>query len=239
MHPILERVFETGRFTNCKNEAIVINSETPRGQCEFLQQLIRERCLSSSVEIGMAYGTSSLAIAEALKENKGRGVVIDPFENSYWNGSGLDLLRQAGLDDTVDFYEEYSYETLPRLLSQGHRIDFAYIDSTKLTDWLMVDFFFIDKMLALNGVIVFDDVTYPSIRKLVRYIIQLPHYRLCGNWPGNRKLSGIRKMIKSSLTLGLKDGPSLKDIGLGLYSRCVALEKVGEDSRKYDWHVKF
>ena len=35
----------------------------------------------------------------------------------------------------------------------------------------MVDFFYIDKMLRVGGVVVFDDLYYPSIGKVCRYIL--------------------------------------------------------------------
>ncbi|WP_298737589.1 class I SAM-dependent methyltransferase [uncultured Chitinophaga sp.] len=237
MNALLEHVFEKRQFTNSNNEVVAINSETPKGQCEFLQTLIREHNFSSAIEVGLAHGTSTLAIAEAVAENKGSSVAMDPYERSYWNSVGLDLVAQAGYQ--VEFIEDFSYRVIPKFLEAGRKFDFAYVDSTKLTDWLMTDFFLIDKALVNGGIIVFDDVNYPSIRKLVRYIAQLPHYQVVGSWPYNNRWSAARKVAKNWLTLGLRDGLSLKDFRLGLIGRSVALRKTGDDTREYDWHRKF
>lgn len=165
----------------------------------FLQDLIRSNGFKASVEIGLAYGTSTLAIVETIAGNGGKAVAIDPYENSYWGGNGLDLIKQAGYEGALEFVEDFSYTTLFRYLEQGRKFDFAYIDSTKLLDWLMVDFFLLDKLLETNGIIVFDDVNYPAIRKLLRYLSQFPHYEVCGQYPGNKKASAIRKILKTWL----------------------------------------
>ena len=236
MNKILENIFETQEFTDSQGNAIKIHSETPRGQCEFLQRLILQNGFKNAVEVGLAYGTSTVAIAEAVSHNSGHSVAIDPYERTYWKGIGLELVHATGHE--VEFIDDYSYRALPRLIEQGRRFDFAYIDSTKLTDWLMTDFFLIDTMLVNQGIIVFDDVNYPSIRKLVRYIAQLPHYEVVGRWPDN-KGSAIRKIVKNRLTLGRFDGPTAKDYHLGIYGRSVALRKTGDDARSHDWHTRF
>lgn len=239
MHLLLEQVCNTRKFTNSKGDIVEVHSETPLGQCEFLQSIIKDNHFKTSVEVGLAYGTSTLAIVDAIAANNGHAVAIDPAENSYWGGNGLELVKQAGYEGRLDFYEEQSHTALSRFLAEGKKFDFAYVDSTKLTDWLMVDYFLIDKLLEAGGVLVFDDVNYPSIRKLVRYIAQLPHYKVYGNWPANKQSSAIRKIIKNWLTLGANDGITVKDYKLGVYTRCVALRKIKDDERPYDWHVKF
>lgn len=241
MHPLLEKVCETKTFINSRNETVTVHSETSVGQCMFLQDIIRKNGLKASVEIGLAYGTSTLAIAEAVVENGGRSVAIDPYENSYWGGNGLDLVKQAGYEGSLEFFEDFSYITLSRFLEQGRKFDFAYIDSTKLLDWLMVDFFLLDKLLEINGIIVFDDVNYPSIRKLLRYLSQFPHYEVCGQYPLNKKLSAMRKILKTWLLPRAirREEMRIKDYRLGIYTHSIALRKKGNDERKYDWHVQF
>ncbi len=140
MHPILEEVQKTGKYINSRNETVVIDSETPIPQCEFLQEIIRENKFKAALEIGMAFGTSSLAIAEAVAENGGTIVSMDPYETCNYNANGVDMVRKGGFD--VEFYEDFSHVILPKLGAEGRTFDFAYIDSTKMVDWLMTDFFF-------------------------------------------------------------------------------------------------
>ena len=71
MNTLLEKTFETKQFKNSKNEVVTVNSETSREQCAFLQHIIKETHCKKSLEIGFAYGTSTLAITEAIPENGG------------------------------------------------------------------------------------------------------------------------------------------------------------------------
>jgi predicted O-methyltransferase YrrM len=245
MNKLLETVFETRTFLTKENMSINIHSETGKEQCKFLQRIISENKFSKSIEIGFAYGISALAIAEEIVKNNGRHIIIDKFENTVWNGVGLDLICQAGYSQNIDFLEEFSYVALPKLLEEGRTFDFAYIDSTKQLDWLLVDFFFLDKLLEKGGIIVFDDVTFPGIRKLLRYIAQFPDYKVYDTFPENRtniyngklntplikKIPKIKNLISPNLLL--------TDYDLGINSHCVALKKINEDSRNWDWHKDF
>jgi predicted O-methyltransferase YrrM len=244
MNKLLENVFSTKLFLTGKNETIKIHSETSKEQCEFLQKIISKNNFSSSIEIGFAYGISTLAITEEIVKNGGKHVVIDKFELSEWDGVGLDLLSQAGFSKNIEFYEEYCYITLPKLLEQERKFDFAYVDSTKQMDWLMVDFFYLDKLLKLDGIIIYDDVTFPGIRKLFRYITQFPNYRIYEVFPENYRSSSKRKLLSLLKYLPkanyyLKENILKTDYEMGLNSSCIALQKVSEDNRKWDWHKEF
>lgn len=244
MNPLLEEIFATRKFITSENQIVDIHSETSREQCEFLQRIIRDNHFNRSVEVGFAYGMSTLAIIEEVSKNGGKHLVMDIGQNDYWGGHGIDLIRQAGYSDKLDFFEEYSYKILFNLLAQGRKFDFAYIDSTKQFDWLLVDFFLLDKLLDTNGVIVFDDVMYPGIRKLVRYLSQFPNYEVYGQCPPNmaptasRKIAGWLKILPGSGKI-LKDELQKTDYELGINSQCVALKKTGEDKRNWDWHISF
>ncbi len=244
MNDLLNRIFETSTFVNSRGETIHVHSQTSKGQCQFLQQIIKENNFTKSIEIGFAYGISTLAITEQIAVNRGRHVVIDKFQHTYWNGNGLDLLKQTGYMQQVSFIEEFSYIALPGLLQKGQRFDFAYVDTTKLLDWILVDFFYLDKLLEINGVIAFDDVPVPAIRKILRYLAQFPHYKIYGQFPDNwrpSKLYSMFNLIKRFPKSGrfLKSEIIRTDFDLGINTSCVALQKIGEDKRNFDWHVDF
>jgi predicted O-methyltransferase YrrM len=244
MNALLEEIFKTKKFTNSRNEVIGVHSETSKGQCEFLQQLIRDNNFSQSIEIGFAFGMSTLAIVEEVVKRGGHHAVIDKFQVVDWAGLGLDLIKQAGYEKDITFYEDYCYAVLPGLLASGKKFDFAYIDSTKQFDWLMVDFFYIEKMLKVGGIIVFDDVPFPSIRKLMRYIVQFPSYRVHSQFPENYptsaglKIAGAFKALPKADKL-IRPEILVTDHEMGLNTGCLAIQKVDEDKRSWDWHVEF
>ena len=237
MNELLEKVFATKSFITKDKENIRIHSETKKSQCIFLQRLISENKFSNSIEIGFAYGMSALAITEEVVKNNGKHVIIDKFENTGWKGVGLDLIDQAGYSKNIEFYEEFCYTILPKLLAEGRKFDFAYIDSTKQLDWLLVDFFFLDKLFVKNGIIVFDDVSFRGVRKLLRYISQFPDYKVYDTHPGKKKGYFGRKIL--SILNVLPKNIILTDFRLGINSHCVALQKINEDSRNWDWHKDF
>lgn len=251
MHELLEKIFSTGEFVNKKREPVKIHSETPKHQCEFLQELIRENQCQRSIEIGFAYGLSTLAITEQITKNGGFHLVIDPFEFEHWEGNGLDLIEQAGYLPSLTFVEDFSYKVLPELLKQEKQFDFAYIDSTKVFDFLMVDFFYLDKIMAQDGIIVFDDVNFPGIRKLLRLIAQFPHYEVLSQTPVNpeipktqninailKKLPRVNAILKQKMK-SLINLELLKDAKLGINNHCVALRKIDTDHRNWNWHHEF
>ena len=244
MHPLLEQIFSTKQFHNSRNEIVKVSSETSKGQCEYLQELIRTKGFSQSLEIGFAYGTSTLAIVEEIAKRNGRHTVIDKFQLEGWGGNGLDLVKQAGYADNLEFIGKFCYSSLPELMTAGRRFDFAYIDSTKQLDWLLVDFFYIDKMMETGGIIVFDDATFPGIRKLLRYVSQFPNYRVHSQYPANEPTAGLRKAAGNLRALPggkklLRPEIVVSDYEMGLNGDCIALEKTGEDKRNWDWHVEF
>lgn len=133
---------------------------------------------------------------------------------------------------------------MPKLLEEGRKFDFAYIDSTKQLDWLVVDFFFLDKLLVKGGIIVFDDVSFPGIRKLLRYISQFPDYKVYDTFPKNQKRPFVGKVLSIMKMLPkndkyLKANLVLTDFELGINTNFVAVQKINEDSRKWDWHKDF
>ena len=244
MDKLLEQIFQTKKHTTSGGELIDIHSETSREQCLFLQDIIRRNKFTRSVEIGFAYGISTLAIVEEIKKNGGSHCVIDKFQNTNWKGVGLDLVEQAGYLGDTDFREDYCYMALPALLSQEKKFDFAYIDSTKQFDWIMVNFFYLDKLMDTNGVIIFDDAAFAGIRKLLRYIVQFPNYKVYDQFPKNadsshlRKFADLLKILPGSKRV-LRNDMLMSDTSLEINSGCVALIKTGDDNRSWDWHVSF
>ena len=205
----------------------------------LLQKLIEEKRPSVTLEIGLAYGISALYICESLVRVGGRRhIAIDAFQSSAWGGIGMHHLRSSGFGDLVELREELSQDALPRLVAEGVKVDFAYIDGTHTFDQKMVDFFYVDRILNVGGVIAFDDCDWTSIHQVCRFIATNRPYRVCGSTAGTPP--GIRgRIIKwaasrsRNLRLLLKPRFILPDEQFGILSgsRCIAFEKLA------DYHV--
>jgi predicted O-methyltransferase YrrM len=262
MNPVLERILSTGTIRAEGGEELELRASIQPEEGEFLQRQIREIRPKVSLEVGMAYGVSSLYICEAMKEVGGqKHITIDPLQSSPppgWHGIGMKHIREAGFGEMVEHYCEPSDVALPRLAAAGQRIEFALIDGWHTFDVVLLDFFYIDRMLKVGGVVVFDDVNhyqYPGIRKVCRYVATNRRYECLGGG-GGAHLNWKGKVAHFGLTTldSLKRGrlPEFREtyahLGLpGLESNFMAFRKVADDvlddgsngSRRWDDHHDF
>ena len=140
----------------------------PERDCDLL---IAERA-RTVVEVGLAYGSSALAIGEALLTVGGpqaRHLVIDPFQAEAFGNVGWDLLRSAGLDTIASLIAEPSSIALSRLAAAGFVADAAFVDGSHRFHEVFVDLYFLRKVVRPGGLVVLDDDWTPSVRTAVRY----------------------------------------------------------------------
>src|SRR4051794_24547836 len=163
--PLIDRIYETGKVEAPNGSLLDAFPEAlPEAHARDIARLVRDLDLARTLETGMAYGLSTLAIC-GVHEDRGRGehIAIDPHQSSDWQGIGLLNLERAGLAHRARVIEARSDEALPRLRDEGVRIDFALIDGLHVFDAALVDFFHADRMLERGGVVVFHDTWMPAI----------------------------------------------------------------------------
>ena len=59
---------------------------------------------------------------------------------------------------------------MPRFLAQGLCFDFAFVDGLHRFDQMALEFFYINRMLDVGGIVIFDDMQLPSVQKILSYI---------------------------------------------------------------------
>jgi len=126
----------------------------------YLANIVREVRPAATLEIGLAWGLSTLFILRTLLEN-GRAashLAMDPVQRYAYQDAALHVLRDNGLERMVEFYPEASVYLLPRLAEQGRRFDFGFIDGDHSYEAVFCDFWLLDPLIRPGGVIVFDDV---------------------------------------------------------------------------------
>lgn len=253
MNPVLEEIVATGLTKTSEGEKVEIKPESiGLKEGKYLQKIITDLDPLTTLEIGMAYGVSSLYICDALKrKDNTRHIIIDPQDSKMpWFKIGFNNLRSAGYGDIIEYHDMKSYEALPQLLAKGQKIDFAFVDGWHTFDYAFVDFFYIDKMLNVGGVVVFDDADWSSIRKLCQYIATNYSYSvLDAMYP----ISNDKKSIKRAFVQRLLKMPRTAekmwyyfspevletDFDLGLNGSCIAFKKESEDTRRWDFHKSF
>ncbi len=124
-----------------------------------------------SLEVGMAYGYSTLYMADAMhRGGYGYHLAIDPFQHSAWHGIALASLEELGFQHRVKLVDDFSASALPRLRDQGVRADFVYIDGQHTFDAVLVDVCGADRLLNPGGLLILDDMWMPSIRKVAAFV---------------------------------------------------------------------
>jgi predicted O-methyltransferase YrrM len=244
MHPYLEKIVKSGVMMTPEGEPRQINSHISIQEGLFLQEIINEVHPITSLEVGVAYGTSSMFICEAMTAQGGKKhISVDPGPVYLKGGRTLDRcglgllnLERCGYREFVEFYEAGSEFILPELLKKGEKIEFAFIDGWHTLDHCLVDFFYINRLLKEGGVVVFHDVRLPGIAKLMRYISGYPAYRLYktpkrakGHFSTKRK--GIGKII-SYFLFQFRSRLPYKPTS-------VAFQKIAEDARDWNWYKPF
>jgi predicted O-methyltransferase YrrM len=224
------------------------------GEGALLQRIVDHIRPARSLEIGCAYGVSSLYICEALSRlgasaeasaGQARHIVVDPFQSTQWRGIGIKNIRDAGFASLVDFREERSEVALPRLLEEHVVLDFAFVDGWHTFDQVMVEFYFINRLLRVGGVIAFDDANRRSINRVVRHALTYPAYRVYAT----ERVESTRPTVLGRSRHALTRVPAIsgilrpdflrKDWDLGILGTCVAIQKVADDKRSSGWDRAF
>lgn len=144
---------------------------------ESLREWVVKEKAVNIIEIGLAFGFSSLYIGEGLLLNKKRNAkhtIIDAFQTQKdkYNNFGLNVLTKAGLDKIIEFHGERSHFVLPRLLEEDRKFDFGFIDGCHLFDCVFLDLFYLGKLIKIGGIIFMDDYDNVAIRKAVSFFVK-------------------------------------------------------------------
>ncbi len=145
-----------------------LHSNISEAYAAALQRCVRQLEPSSAIEIGMAFGTSSLAILGGCNAHL---TSIDPCQEADYTSAGRRAVEKAGFADRHLLLNEPDFTALPRLVGDGQRIQFAYIDGWHTFDYVLLDFFYLDKMLDEGGVIGFNDCWMKSITRVIDFVL--------------------------------------------------------------------
>jgi predicted O-methyltransferase YrrM len=123
------------------------------------------------IEIGLAYGSSALAIAEALvRDGPGNAnhLMIDAYQDQFQD-AGWKAIVAARLTSSCSLLRERSQLALPRLVTDGFVADAAFVDGSHIFHNVFVDLAFLRELVRPGGLIILDDCQWPSVATAVRY----------------------------------------------------------------------
>jgi predicted O-methyltransferase YrrM len=254
MNPVLEQIVATETVTDGTSVLPLRHPAAPTlpvavdpREGSFLGHIVDAVKPRTSLEIGMAYGVSTLYLCEALARqgHQVRHIVMDPFQTQQWRGIGLRNVKEAGYAHMVEFYEDRSEFLLPRLLADGTQLDFAFVDGWHTFDHVMMEFFYLNKMLRVGGVIAFDDAERRGINRVIRHALSYSAYEVFEPERGKSdeiSLGGrIRRNLSRVPTASrvIRRDVLERDWDLGIHATCVAIQKVAEDRRGSSWEGDF
>ncbi|HMS66384.1 MAG TPA: class I SAM-dependent methyltransferase [Ignavibacteria bacterium] len=241
MNPILEEILVTGNTLTVDGKIKKVNAQISGEEGALIQKCISDIQAEVSIEVGLAFGTSALFICEALRKSSvTKHYVIDPYqmyEESY-GGIGLNNLKKAGFGEIIEFIDKPSHLALAMLAERNVKADFAFIDGWHTFDHTLVDFFLIDKLLKIDGIVILDDSDWAAVEKVCSFISKNRSYKFIG---GSVQRSHLNKKKDQSLISNPKSfikNILRNDIDEHKYG-AMAFKKVSVDDRRWDHFVNF
>jgi predicted O-methyltransferase YrrM len=143
----------------------------PVADSDVLRDLLLAENPGTVIEIGLAYGSSALASAEAMVaagSNEARHVIVDAYQE-HFHGSGWAAITGAGLAGLCSVVEERSQIALPHMLGEGFVADAAFVDGSHIFHNVFVDLFYLRELVRPGGLVILDDCSYLSVATAARY----------------------------------------------------------------------
>lgn len=213
---VLRSVLSSRKVTGGRGETHELTSAITASEGLFLYDMIVRNRMTRTLEVGMAYGISTLYMLQAHADadagdearERRRHVAVDPFQSTQWHGIGMLHVLRAGLQNALHLREIPSYEALPLAVSAGETYQMILIDGMHTFDYTLVDFFYADMLLENMGVLVFDDAQMPSVQAVMSFV------------ESNRAYKRV-------------EPPGLRS------SRFAVYQKLAKDDREWDFHRQF
>jgi cephalosporin hydroxylase len=124
-----------------------------------------------TLEIGLAYGFSTLYFLEAQKTHKFTHTATDPAQFYSYNGIGFTSAKKYTEEGKFFFHEKLSFDCLNMLYNENRSYDIIFIDGGHRFDDVLCDFTLAAQICPVGGYIILDDLLLPSITKVRDFIV--------------------------------------------------------------------
>jgi predicted O-methyltransferase YrrM len=139
----------------------------------WIYELCRKVKPRATLEIGLAYGFSTLYFLAALTENSnGQHTSIDPHQlnaTGRWAGIGVTQGRRLG-GEKFRFIEERSFAALAHLADNSECFDIVFVDGRHLFDFVLTEFTLSAELCSMGGFIILHDMWLRSVQRAVEFI---------------------------------------------------------------------
>jgi predicted O-methyltransferase YrrM len=188
LHPttlqVLQSMYTEDKLQGTESATPLVIDRAVRVSVEqgaLLHRLLRRLGAKRCLEIGFAYGFSTVWILDALRLQDGsEHIAVDPFEKTGWHGIGLAQVERLSFGKRFKWVSDYSIHVLSDLIRNKERFDFIYIDGNHRFDDVLVDFYLSDQVLRAGGLIVLDDMWMNSVKRVASFVFHNRAYELGG-----------------------------------------------------------
>jgi len=246
MKETIQRIYKFETVIGQSGKTHKLHSAIDYNEGEFILNIIKDNPdIVKTLEVGCAYGLSSLFICLGIRRREGAShTIIDPFQKTSWDGVGIRYLQEAGID-FFRLIETKSEFALPRLLEDKEGpFDLIFIDGWHTFDHTLLDCFYATRLLRPGGVLVIDDVPFPSVKRVVEFLKNYPCYQeyctVGDKWPMplyNMLKRALHSQVNCKMIAKFFSPKSYRKMCEKEVVSMIALKKINEDNRNWDWHV--
>jgi predicted O-methyltransferase YrrM len=148
-------------------------------QGAMMHKLMRSHSIKRSLEVGFAYGYSTVWMLDALQSRSNAfHVAIDPWEEHTFHGIGLAQVKRLEFGVRFEWIKNLSIHALSDLIRKREKFDFVFIDGNHRFDDVIVDFYLSNELLWPGGLVVFDDMWLNSVQTATNFILNNRSYEV-------------------------------------------------------------
>lgn len=248
---LISEVYRTRKVHDAGGNEYELEAEVDRAEGQYLLDLVSsDTAIVKTLEIGCAYGLSSIFICEGLKGRSGAShTIVDPGQSSVWHDVGVTQLERFGCD-FFNVLRVPSELALPQLLtSQPEQYDLVFIDGWHTFDHTMLDLFYASRLVRVGGYVVTDDCNWPSVAAAIAYYSNYPMFAMGGGFSQMREDGkSLKRTIGRSLVSKIPPNIAQWILPTAIHGRIyrrarfpsmVAFKKIAPDERNWDWYENF
>ena len=172
---LLAEMYRADELYGTQSDQPVTLNKLPRiliEQGATMNWLMRSHSVKRSLEIGFAYGFSTIWMLDALRARRNAlHVAIDPYELSLWHGVGLTQVKRLASGVRFEWIDNFSIHAMSDLIRKNEQFDFIFIDGNHKFDDVIVDFYLSNRLLGPGGLVAFDDMWMNSVRSATNFIV--------------------------------------------------------------------